>query len=109
METLKKHVVFETVPLEECWRVTRKVLVGMKRVDTNTGDKEKTEYRCTSGRTCLRRRRRWGQRRCCFRGSRAAGDVLGFHRRGAGLLPCESQERCEHGSTEGGLPGGDAR
>ncbi len=30
METFKKHVVYEKVPLEKCWKVTWRAPVGMK-------------------------------------------------------------------------------
>jgi hypothetical protein len=46
METLKKHGLFEKVPLVECWSVIGKAPVGMKWVDANMGDKEKPEHRC---------------------------------------------------------------
>ncbi len=46
METLKKHGVYEKVPIEECWKETGKALVGVNWADTNKGDKEKPEYRC---------------------------------------------------------------
>ncbi len=46
METLKKHGMYEKVPLEERWRVIGKALAGVKWVDANRGDKAKPEYRC---------------------------------------------------------------
>ncbi len=46
METFRKHGVYEKMPLEECWKNAGKALVGVKRVDTNKGDKANPEYRC---------------------------------------------------------------
>ncbi len=46
METVRKHEVYEKVPLEECWSVTGRATVGVKWVDAKKGDKEKPEYRC---------------------------------------------------------------
>ncbi len=46
MDTYKKHEVCEKVSLEECWRIAGRAPVGVKRVDTSKGDKEKPEHRC---------------------------------------------------------------
>ena len=79
METLKKHGVYEKVPIEECWKSVGKALVGVKWVDTSMGDKENPEYRCrlvakeikreTNGGIRSRHRRHWRQiRRCSHSG-----------------------------------------
>ena len=73
MEMLQKHGVCEKVPIEESWESPGKAPVGVKWVDAKKGDKGKPEYRCRlvakeikkdSGKTCLRRHRRWRRRRC---------------------------------------------
>ena len=38
METFKKHGVYTKVPIEECWRETNKVPIGVKWLDVNKGD-----------------------------------------------------------------------
>ena len=40
MQYVKKHAVFEKVPLSQCWKVTDKILIKTGWADTNKGTSE---------------------------------------------------------------------
>ena len=67
----RKHNVYAKVPLEECYRITKKGPIGVRWVDINKGDSTNPEYRSrlvakeiklSKTKTYLRLPHRWRQR-----------------------------------------------
>ena len=73
MQEVKKHKVYEKVPIEKCYESTGKTPIGTRWVDVNKGDKVHPECRSRlvaqeikmnkRERICLRQPHRWRQRR----------------------------------------------
>ncbi len=93
--------------------------MGVKRVDTNKGDKEKPEYRCRLVAKEINQDKQedfargdpatGGQKSVVLDGCELAQIMFGFHRRREGLPPREGQEESVCGFAEGGSPRWDAR
>ena len=45
MKEFKKHMVYEKVPVRQCWERTGKASVGVRWVDINKGDDVNPAYR----------------------------------------------------------------
>ena len=45
MEEIRKHAVYDKVPLDECYKETGKPPIGTRWVDTKKGDRVHPEYR----------------------------------------------------------------
>ena len=45
LEEFRKHNVYTKVPVEECYRVTKKGPIGVRWVDINKGDSANPDYR----------------------------------------------------------------